>query len=81
MEKELEQYYEARFTMFASKGWKDLMEDLESRIEAIESIRGIKNSDELFKRQGELDCLEWLTSLEELSNDVYNELKEAHADI
>lgn len=82
MDKELEQYYEARFEMFASKGWKDLMEDMKERILAIESIRGVKDSDELFKKQGELECLDWLTSLEELSKDVYNDLKGgANADI
>lgn len=75
MDKELEQYYEARFAMFGSKGWKDLMEDMKERIAAIESIRGVKDSDELFKKQGELECLDWLTSLEDLSNDVYNDLK------
>ena len=29
MEKELKQYYEDRFTMFTTKGWKDLVEDIE----------------------------------------------------
>lgn len=82
MDKELEQYYEARFEMFGSKGWKDLIEDMKERISAIESIRGVKDSDELFKKQGELECLDWLTSLEELSKDVYNDLKGgANADI
>ena len=29
MNKELQQYYEDRFTMFTTKGWKDLVEDLQ----------------------------------------------------
>lgn len=82
MNKELEKYYEERFVMFSSIGWKDLIEEVQERIEAINSINGIKDMDTLRLRQGELNILEWLRSLPETSNIVYKQLKdEEDADV
>jgi len=74
-DEELRKYYEARFDMFASKGWKDLIEDIEVRIDAISSIKGIKDFATLNIRQGELDALEWLKSLPNVSSAAYEELQ------
>lgn len=76
MDEELQKYYSARFDMFASQGWKDLIEDIDARIETISSIKAVKDLDQLRIRQGELETLEWLKSLPELSNEVFKELKE-----
>lgn len=76
MNKELEKYYEERFAMFSTKGWKDLIEDIQGRIDAISSIKGVKDIESLRLRQGELDTLEWLKSLPDVSNEVYKQLQE-----
>ena len=73
--KPLQDYYEDRFTLLAQPGWKDLIEDIEFRIKAIASIKEIKDIETLFKRQGELDALEWIKSLPELSRSTYDQLK------
>lgn len=76
MDRELELYYENRFNLFAEQGWKDLIEDIDVRIAAIQGIKGIKDVETLFTRQGELDALEWLKSLPELSERAFAELTE-----
>ena len=75
IDEELRKYYEARFDMFASKGWNDLIEDIDARIDAISSIKGIKDFATLNLRQGELDALEWLKSLPSVSSATYEELQ------
>lgn len=76
MNEELRKYYEARFDMFASKGWRDLIEDIDDRIESISSIKDVKDIEQLRQRQGELDTLEWLKSLPSMSREVYEQLME-----
>ena len=74
--KELTAYYEARFELFSTKGWSDLIEDIDTRIAAISSIKGIKGIETLNMRKGELDALEWLKSLPEMSEQAYKQLQE-----
>lgn len=76
MDKNLEKYYEARFSMFADRGWKDLIEDIEERIKVVDTIKGVDTIEKLWARKGELDTLEWLKSLPEVSQEVYNQLKD-----
>ena len=75
MNVELQKYYEARFEMFASQGWQDLIEDLTARMNSISSIKGVKDIETLHLRKGELDVIEWLVGLPELSRETYEELQ------
>lgn len=75
MDKELQNYYENRFVLFSMAGWKDLIEDIEVRIASIESIKTVSNMESLYTRKGELEALEWLKSLPELSANAYEQLK------
>ncbi len=46
MDKDIQEYYEARFDMMASKGWKDLMEDTQKMLDAynkIERLTGVED--------------------------------------
>ena len=76
MDRELQEYYDERFSMFATKGWKDFIEDIQVRIEAIQTIKGVKDLETLFVRQGELDTLEWIKSLPEISTETFEKLKD-----
>ena len=42
MTPELQKYYEERFSMMATTGWSDLMEDIDNMIAALNNISGIK---------------------------------------
>lgn len=62
--------------MFSTKGWKDLIEDVESLKKPIEDIRTVKTGDMLHYRKGQLDMLDWFLGLKEISEKAYQDLKE-----
>lgn len=74
MDKALQEYYEARFDMMTSKGWKDLLEDVEIIIKSYSNVLAIDNEKELYKRQGQLDILLWLSNLKQESERAWEEL-------
>lgn len=76
MTPELEKYYLDRFTMFASDGWKDLLEDIKNMEKTYNNVTNINTVEEFYKRQGQLDIINWLLSLKELSEKTYEELNE-----
>lgn len=75
MDKEIETYYEERFSMMASKGWKDLMEDIENMIIATDKLSNVHNTEMLFFKKGELSMMTWLKTLKDVSNEAYEGLK------
>jgi hypothetical protein len=75
MNKELEEYYQARFSMFSEIGWKQLIEDVELMIVNTNTLDGIDDEKKLHFRKGELSILNWLKNLENVSNNAYQELK------
>ena len=60
MNKELQTYYEERFSTMATIGWRDLMEDVERMIEPLNNISTIADEKSLQYRKGELSILTWL---------------------
>ena len=75
MDKELEEYYFARFEMMSSRGWKDLMEDIENMIMATDKLSGAHNVETLFFKKGELSMMNWIKTLKDVSNEAYEGLK------
>ena len=76
MTPELQSYYENRFSMMGSDGWKDLMEDIDAMISALNNISVIEGEKDLKFKQGELSILNWLKTLQEVSKRAYEELDE-----
>lgn len=74
MTEELRKYYEARFDMFASQGWRDLMVDVRAMMEATDTLSGV-TVDNLQFKQGELSIMRWLLSLREMSETAFEELQ------
>ena len=75
MTPELQHYYESRFEMMNSDGWKHLIEDIQLIIDSTDKLSSVNNEAELNFKKGELSILKWLVSLEEVSNAAYEELK------
>lgn len=73
MDKELQQYYEDRFTMFTSKGWKDLLVDIE-KIKSSIKVEDIPDEKTLFARRGELRIMNWILTLKDVSEQTYKDL-------
>ena len=76
MEKELQKYYEERFSMMGSTGWKDLTIDIESMIDSLNNISSITDEKTLHFRRGEMSILIWLKNLRGVSEQAYEELNE-----
>ena len=76
MTPELQKYYESRFSMMGSDGWKDLMEDIDTMISSLNNISVIEGEKDLKFKQGELSILNWLKTLQEVSKRAYEELDE-----
>lgn len=75
MNEELKAYYEDRFEMFASKGWKDLIDDIREMRKATDTVASIDDLRKLGVRQGEVSMMDWWLSLQEVSEKAYEELQ------
>jgi hypothetical protein len=76
MTPELQAYYEARFSMMATEGWRDLLEDIDNMIEPLNNISTIEDEKSLQFRKGELSILTWLKNLKQVSERAYEDLNE-----
>ncbi len=75
MNRELQDYYEERFSMMASKGWQDLIEDIELMLSSTDTIKGVDTEQQLWFRKGEVSIMTWLKNLKESSTEVYEQLQ------
>ena len=76
MKRELQDYYENRFSMMSTQGWQDLLEDLEIMIKATDTLQGIDSEQQLHFKKGELSIMNWLKNLRESSSEVYEQLQQ-----
>lgn len=75
MERELQEYYEDRFEMMGSKGWTDLIEDVQALYDNYNQVNSIGSPDDFYLRKGQLDILQWILNLKAVSEQTYEELK------
>ncbi len=80
MTEELEKYYENRLAMFASQGWKDLMDDVRQMLETTDTVQSVQDLRQLGLKQGEVSMMNWLLTIEDLSRKSYKELKDNNDD-
>ena len=76
MTPELQKYYEERFSMMATEGWQDLLEDIDNMIEPLNNISTIEDEKSLQFRKGELSILTWLKNLKQVSERAFEDLNE-----
>ena len=76
MTPELQKYYESRFDMMSTDGWKDLSADIDIMIESLNNLSVIPDEKTLMFKKGELSILTWLKTLKEVSERAYEELNE-----
>ena len=75
MQKELQEYYENRFSMMATRGWVELIEDVEIMINATDTLAGVDTEQQLHFKKGEMSILNWLKNLRNASTEVYDQLQ------
>ena len=76
MDADLQKYYEDRFDMMSTQGWKDLMEDADKMSVAYNNLFEVSTEAELNFKKGQIDILLWLLSLKETSEQAWVELQE-----
>ena len=74
MTPELQKYYESRFEMMSTQGWKDLVEDIDKIIVSLNNISVVSDEKDLQFKKGELSILTWLKNLKEISERAYEEI-------
>ena len=75
MDKELQEYYENRFNMMATQGWVDLIEDVQDMFDSYNQINTADSLEELYKRKGQIDILQWVLTHKQVSEQSYEELE------
>jgi hypothetical protein len=75
MNRELQDYYENRFTTMSTQGWKDFIEDTQNLFDTYNKINTADSFEEFHKRKGQLDILQWILSLKSASEQTYEELQ------
>ena len=74
MDKDLQAYYEARFDMMSTKGYKDLLTDVEGMIEERNNLMATQSLEDLNFRKGQLDVLHWIRTLKKLSEEAWEQM-------
>ena len=77
MAPDLQKYYEEQFSMMATQGWADLVEDFQKLKESINDITLTTDTQDLFLRKGQLDILDLILKRKETCEKVYEELSDA----
>jgi len=78
MTREDEKYYNDYFDLFRSDGWKQLTEELTQNAAAINNVALVKDAEDLFFRQGQLEVLVYLLQFEDSINNSYDDLVETN---
>jgi hypothetical protein len=74
LDRELQQYYDNRFTLCSSIGWEQLLEDLLQSRNELAKIENISSQEELWKNKGKVEVLDYILNLKEISEKVYQEI-------
>lgn len=81
MQRELQDYYDARWDLFATRGWRDLIDELGDFEKVVNSLDSAKTLEELHFRKGQLDMIRFFLHLEAVSRATYDKLQEEESNV
>lgn len=79
MAPELQKFYDEAFTMMATQGWQDLMEDVKKIADSYDKLSSVTETHSLDFRRGQLDILNWLLGLRTAYSSTYEQLQQEDA--
>lgn len=79
MDKEIQQYYEDRFSTMTTQGWKDFIDDTKTLFDVYNQVNTIETFEDFHKRKGQIDILQWILTLQQVSENSYKELQDEEA--
>ena len=74
MTPELQRFYEQAFSMMATEGWHDLMEDVQKIANSYDKLSSVSETHTLDFRRGQMDILNWMLGLRAAYERSYEEL-------
>ena len=74
--KEEEEYYNNYFDMFNSKGWQQLVEELNVNLVNVNSVQSTKDVDDMYFRKGQLNVLNSIVNLDNSIDAAYKDATE-----
>ena len=74
MTPELQRFYDQAFSMMATEGWQDLMEDVKKIADSYDKLSSVTETHSLDFRRGQLDILNWLLGLRAAYEETYDDL-------
>jgi hypothetical protein len=77
MDQETQRYYDTYFSLFATSGWQQLMQDFGNNAVQINSVEATKDNDDLYFRKGQLNVLAHLFNLQTIMETNYEEAVKA----
>jgi hypothetical protein len=80
IDQELEKYYNDYRGMFATDGWKTLMQDLMNNASVINSIESAKDNEDLYFRKGQLAVIANMLNLETQLNAAEEQVEQEEAE-
>ena len=75
MAPELQKFYEEAFSMMATQGWSDFMEDVQQIVATYDKLSSVTETHSLDFRRGQLDILNWLLGLRTAYSSTYEQLQ------
>ena len=75
MDKELQDYYETLLDLFASKGWKQYIEDISDNMELLQDITTIPDEKQFWFRRGQWEAIHRILSYESTIKDSYEDFE------
>jgi hypothetical protein len=76
MAPDLQKFYDDAFSMMATQGWQDLMEDIGKVKNSYDKLSSVTETHSLDFRRGQIDILNWLYGLKGSYEQTYKELEE-----
>ena len=71
----LQKYYEESFSMMATRGWTDLLEDLQKLKDSLNNLSLVTDTQDLYFRKGQIDILDLILKRKDTCEQVYEELE------
>jgi hypothetical protein len=76
MTPELEKFYDNAFSMMATEGWKDFMEDVKRIADSYDKLSSVTETHTLDFRRGQMDILNWMLGLRTAYEETYDQLQQ-----
>lgn len=76
MAPELQKFYESAFSMMATEGWQDFMDDVKEIVATYDKLSSVTETHSLDFRRGQLDILNWLLGLRTAYSSTYEQLQQ-----